>query len=371
MNVLHLFAGAGGGVLADRLLGHTSVGYVEWEPYCQKVLQARIADGLLDSAPIFGDVRHFVSSGLAREYRGVADVVAGGFPCQPFSVAGKRAGSGDDRHMWPAFRDVVLSVGPRYVFAENVPGLLTWDGGSCFAEILKDLAEAGYVSRWAILGASAVGAPHQRKRLWLLATDPDRPWRRSHLEERGSAGRDTGSGGDGAAGDVADADAAGPQGRDGAELRERAGELPFGQGCSWWDIDPADLPDAGREGCECGRSGVRPAATGEVQHAGFADGCDVPDADGSGQREQRGTESRGAEHAAAECGGARPAFAGLGRIPDELADRHDLIAAAFGGQIPRVARNVPDRVARLRAIGNGQVSACAAAAWLLLGGPVE
>ena len=87
MNVLHLFAGAGGGVLADRLLGFRSVGYVEIDGYCQAVLQARIADGSIDPAPIFGDIREFIRADHAREYRGFADVVTGGFPCQQIGRA--------------------------------------------------------------------------------------------------------------------------------------------------------------------------------------------------------------------------------------------------------------------------------------------
>ena len=169
MNVLHLFAGAGGGVLADRLLGFRSVGYVEIDAYCQAVLKARIADAILDPAPIWGDIRLFLSRGVARSYRGLADVCSGGFPCQPFSVAGKRKGTADDRNLWPEFAEVVREVQPRYVFAENVPGLLTWDGGRYFGRIVGDLAALGYGVRWCVLGADDVGAPHHRKRLWILA----------------------------------------------------------------------------------------------------------------------------------------------------------------------------------------------------------
>jgi hypothetical protein len=85
MRELSLFTGAGGGILGTHLLGWTPIGYVEWDDYCQRVLAARIADGLIPSAPIFGDVREFVQSGAAEQYRGFADVVSAGFPCQPFS----------------------------------------------------------------------------------------------------------------------------------------------------------------------------------------------------------------------------------------------------------------------------------------------
>lgn len=94
---LSLFSGAGGGVLGSKILGWKTVGYVEWEDYCQKIIAQRIKDGIFDNAPIFGDVRTFTSEGYARKYRGMVDVVSGGFPCQPFSVAGARKAGDDSR----------------------------------------------------------------------------------------------------------------------------------------------------------------------------------------------------------------------------------------------------------------------------------
>ena len=92
MRELSLFSGAGGGLLGSKLLGWTCVGYVENNEYCQKVLKQRIADGILDAAPIFGDIRKFISEGYARSYQGMVDVVTGGFPCQDISIAGSGAG---------------------------------------------------------------------------------------------------------------------------------------------------------------------------------------------------------------------------------------------------------------------------------------
>lgn len=126
MNELSLFTGAGGGVLGTHhLLGWKTCGYVEWNEYCQRVIAARIADGYLTSAPIFTDVREFVQSGAAEQYRGVADVVSAGFPCQPFSFAGSRAGDSDERDMWPETIACIRIVRPKFVLLENVPGLLT------------------------------------------------------------------------------------------------------------------------------------------------------------------------------------------------------------------------------------------------------
>lgn len=166
MNELSLFSGAGGGLLGSKLLGWRTVGYVEFEDYCQRVIAQRIEDGLLDEAPIFSDVLAFVSEGYAEGYQGLVDVVTAGFPCTPFSVAGKRAGADDPRNMWPATIAVIRQVRPRFAFLENVPGLIS---SGYFDTILGDLAEAGYDAEWCVLGADDVGAPHRRKRLWILA----------------------------------------------------------------------------------------------------------------------------------------------------------------------------------------------------------
>ena len=113
---LHLFAGAGGGILGGMLLGHTPVCAVEIDKYCRRVLGARQADGCLPPFPVFADIRAFDG----RPWRGRVDVVAGGFPCQPWSQAGKQKGADDPRHLWPEMARIVEEVRPRYVFAENV-----------------------------------------------------------------------------------------------------------------------------------------------------------------------------------------------------------------------------------------------------------
>jgi DNA (cytosine-5)-methyltransferase 1 len=150
----------------QHLLGFTCIGYIEIEEYCQKVIRQRQEDGFLDRAPIFGDIRAFNDQGYAEQYKGMADLITGGFPCQPFSVAGKRQGEMDGRNMWPATIDTIRIIRPRYIFLENVPGLLV---SGYFGTILGDLAESGYDARWKVLSAAEVGARHLRKRLWILA----------------------------------------------------------------------------------------------------------------------------------------------------------------------------------------------------------
>jgi DNA (cytosine-5)-methyltransferase 1 len=166
MRELSLFSGAGGGLLGTvHLLGWRPVGYVEIDDYCQGVIAARIKDGLLPDAPIFGDIWAFLNNGYAESYQGMADVVTAGFPCQPFSVAGERKGPFDGRNLWPATMECIREVRPRYVFLENVPGILV---DSYFGIILGDLAHSGYDCRWRCLSAAEMGAPHHRQRLWIV-----------------------------------------------------------------------------------------------------------------------------------------------------------------------------------------------------------
>ncbi len=166
MRELSLFTGAGGGLLGTKLLGWEHIGYVEWNEYCQQVIAARIRDGYLPIAPIFTDVREFVQSGAAEQYRGIAQVVSAGFPCQPFSIAGKQAGADDERNMWPATRDVIRIVQPQSVLLENVAGLV-----SCgyIGTVIGDLANMGYMGRWGCISAASTGADHERNRLWIVA----------------------------------------------------------------------------------------------------------------------------------------------------------------------------------------------------------
>ena len=185
MRHLSLFTGAGGGELGAILNGWHTIGYVEFNDYCQRVLKARIEDGILPEAPIFGDIKTFISDGYASSYQGLVDVISGGFPCQPFSVAGKQKGADDERNMWPATIECVRIIKPRYCFFENVRGLLgagtdcdsdEWgventatDSIRYFGTILRDLSDCGYAARWKVISAAEVGAPHKRDRLWIMA----------------------------------------------------------------------------------------------------------------------------------------------------------------------------------------------------------
>lgn len=170
MYQISLFSGALGGDLASvYLLGWRPVLYVECNEYRQRIIQQRIKDGLMPDAPIWGDIRTLGQTVL-KPYKELAKkhsvVITAGFPCQPFSHAGKRRGADDERNMWPETIRVIREVRPRFAFLENVPGLLT---SGYFGTILGDLAESGYDARWRMLSAAELGAPHRRDRLWIVA----------------------------------------------------------------------------------------------------------------------------------------------------------------------------------------------------------
>jgi len=162
VNELALFAGAGGGILGGHLLGWRTVCAVEWSAYPASVLIARQNDGILPPFPVWDDVQTFDG----RPWRGLVDVVSGGFPCQDISVAGSGAGiEGERSGMWKHMARIVGEVRPRFVFVENSPLLV----GRGLAVVLGDLADLGYDAQWFRLSASDCGAPHQRDRCWLVA----------------------------------------------------------------------------------------------------------------------------------------------------------------------------------------------------------
>ena len=161
LNELALFAGAGGGILGGHLLGWRTVCAVEWEPYPASVLCARQNDGLLPPFPIWDDVQTFDG----KPWRGIVDVVSGGFPCQDISSAGKGAGiKGERSGMWGEMARIIHEVQPRFAFVENSP-MLTSRG---LGRVLGDLASMGFDAKWGVLGAADVGANHQRDRIWIV-----------------------------------------------------------------------------------------------------------------------------------------------------------------------------------------------------------
>lgn len=164
---LALFAGAGGGILGGKLLGWKTICAVERDAYAANVLAQRQNDGCLEPFPIWSDVRTFDG----KPWYGIVDVVSGGFPCQDISSAGKGAGiEGERSGLWKEFFRIVCDIRPRFVFVENSP-MLTSRG---LGVVLGDLAGAGYDTEWECISAGEIGAPHERNRIWILASNTKR-----------------------------------------------------------------------------------------------------------------------------------------------------------------------------------------------------
>ena len=156
MQVLDLFSGIGGFSLGLKRAGMETIGFCEIDPFCRKVLAKH-----WPNVPIHTDIR-----GLdGKDYKGRAEIICGGFPCQPFSQAGKRRGTEDDRHLWPEMLRVISEVRPTWVIGENVIGFVKMELDS----VLSDLEREGYQTRTFIIPACGIDAPHKRDRVWIIA----------------------------------------------------------------------------------------------------------------------------------------------------------------------------------------------------------
>ena len=170
MNHVSLFTGYEGFGLGLKMAGMPirTVLYCENEPYAQEILRARIREGYLDDAPIWPDICDLDGSLFA----GKVDIITAGFPCQPHSVAGHRAGEADERNLWPDTMRTIRDVGPRFLFLENVPAISTppENGRPAYSgTVVGQLSELGYCVEWDVVSAADAGAPHLRKRWWVMA----------------------------------------------------------------------------------------------------------------------------------------------------------------------------------------------------------
>lgn len=312
MNELALFAGAGGGILGGLLCGFRTVCAVEIDGYAASVLLARQNDGCLPPFPVWDDIRTFDG----KPWRGIVDVVSGGFPCQDISAAGKGAGiDGERSGLWFEMFRVVCEVLPRFVFVENSP-MLTIRG---IDRVLGNLASMGYDAEWGVLGADDAGAPHIRKRIWIVA----------------NANQKHGDNGGHGAGEI-------------FGIRQKAPDVSRGE--------VAHAQQAGLEGLgsDAGREEVA-----QPRHGGtLADASRVLE----GREEQRPERERigqGGESIDAADSNSKQA----GRIAEPRSQ------CGFWESEPdvgRVAHGVAARVDRLKAIGNGQVPAVVRKAWHVL-----
>ena len=159
LKLLDLFSGIGGFSLGLESTGFfETIGFVEKDKFCQKVLKKH-----WNNINIEEDIRNV----KGEKYQ--ADVVTGGFPCQPFSVAGKRKSTADDRYLWDEMLRVIREVKPRWVIGENVEGIVNINEGMVLRQVLNDLENEGFKSQCIIIPASGIGAWHQRKRIWIVS----------------------------------------------------------------------------------------------------------------------------------------------------------------------------------------------------------
>jgi DNA (cytosine-5)-methyltransferase 1 len=155
-----LFSGIGGFDLAADWMGWENIFHCEIAEFPRKILNHYWPNA---------DCHEDIKKTDFTKYRGTVDIISGGFPCQPYSAAGKRLGKEDDRHLWPEMLRVIREVKPQWVVGENVRGLLNWNGGMVFHEVCADLENIGYEVQAFIIPASGINAPHQRERLWIVA----------------------------------------------------------------------------------------------------------------------------------------------------------------------------------------------------------
>lgn len=160
-----LFSGIGGFDLAAEWMGWENVFHCEWMPFPRQVLHYHFPKSLS-----YEDI----TKTDFTIHRGSIDILTGGFPCQPYSSAGKRLGKEDERHLWPHMLRAIQEIEPTYVVGENVRGLTNWNGGVVFEEVCADLEACGYEVQPILLPACSVGAPHRRDRVWFIAANTSR-----------------------------------------------------------------------------------------------------------------------------------------------------------------------------------------------------
>jgi len=299
-----LFSGIGGFALAARWAGLETIQFVELDPYCQRVLKKNFPD-----VPIHDDVKTLDGTQFKDIF-----LITGGFPCQDISIAGKGAGlDGERSGLWTELFRIISEVRPRFALVENVPAL-TFRGG---ARVIGDLAEIGYDAEWQIVGADDVGAPHRRKRIWIVAyPNSKRGWQEQVCELRGED--QTQSGDDGKQRIVADSKEL--HGNERREHPEQGQRQVSESGECGGSEDVAYSKEQGSQGhrrqCE-GWDGSSERTAGEIS---------------GGEQGRRQFES---------CLG--------GALSDGIPTWMD------EPDIPRVAKGIPDRVNRLRSIGNSIV----------------
>jgi len=385
LNILSLCAGVGGLDLGIRVAqpNARAVCFVEIEAFACEILATRMEDKSLDEAPVWTDLRSFDG----KPWRGVVDCITAGYPCQPFSVAGKQKGKDDPRHLWPDVYRIVREIRPRLCFFENVPGHLRLG----FEQVHDDLRELGYSVKAGLFSAAEVGSTHKRELLFILAyreSDRANGWLSElrEIQRTDGCGHAVEPAGSGEA-SLADSPClfcewpvpeGNPEQQSEMPSGSIGGELANTDGTRLQETRPELIAEriggnvgqlgnaehAGSSACQISRGdgqadGVERPACGQNPPEQFAGADYVANGDGAGFQKQCGTEPVCEEHQAIECGSCLPFPAG----PE---GDWDGIPAGLKPAICRMADGLANRVDRIRACGNGVVPLAAAYAWGVL-----
>ena len=222
MNHLSLFNGIGGFQLAAKWVGWKNIAHVEIDSFCNAVVKKHFP-----KSKCYTDIKEF----NGKEYEGTIDIISGGFPCQPFSVAGKRRGKEDDRNLWPEMFRVIQEIHPAWVVGENVANLINFVE---FEDALLDLESEGYEVQPFIIPAVSVGAWHRRDRVWIVAYNEK--WRRSNISIKKSKGtqfKDRGL-----RGNVSNTKAKGLERSDTKRTESTERWITKPSERDWWDAEP-------------------------------------------------------------------------------------------------------------------------------------
>jgi len=360
MNGLAICSGVGGIELGLRLTDpeYKTVCYIEREAYPVAVTIKKMEEGLLDEAPIWDDLRTF----NGKPWCGKVDIITAGFPCQPWSAAGKREGTEDERWLWPDIFKIICDIRPRTIFLENVPGLL--NGG--VEIILRDLAKIGYDAIWNVFSAIGVGANHLRKRIFILAypqgiglSESRDVYKQSGRTSVSGASKNMPRGGtpEHTRASEKGEDVANPQGEGSGRLQNEGQK------------ERSHNSDELSGEC-CGIRGKKDVANAESRNSGEQTKQEGREDSGGGSEDLSDTECiRGKAGVAGQDSGES-------RGPGELDDRYneegrERIEGEVGWwavepELGRLAHGVPYRVDRLRADGNGVVPLVAAYAYCYL-----
>ena len=164
MKHLDLFSGIGGFALGLQRVGFETIAFCEIDKYCQLLLNEK-----WKGVKIYNDVKEITKEKFKADGIELPEIITGGFPCQPFSVAGKQKGTNDDRHLWPEMFRIIKELKPKWVIAENVRGLINIQDGVVFETVCTNLESEGYEVQTFNIPAAGVGAPHRRERIWIVA----------------------------------------------------------------------------------------------------------------------------------------------------------------------------------------------------------